>query len=76
MEEVVGVLFWLVRILIIEILFYGVFYWIGWAVCKVFTFGKYPNSLLSSNNKDKSTLVFLIGMAVSIAIFLTFIYWG
>ena len=76
MEEVVGLLFWFVRILIIDILFYTVFYWIGWAVCKVFTFGKYPLSLVSSNTKEKSTLVFLIGMAVSIAIFIAFIYWG
>ena len=76
MEEIVGLLLWFVRVLVIEILFYRVFYWIGWAVCKVFTFGKYPASLLSSNNREKSTLVFLIGLAVCIAVFVAFIYWG
>lgn len=76
MEEVVGLLFWFVRTLIIDILFYTVFYWIGWGVCKVFTFGKYPHSFVSSNHKEKRTLIFLVGMAVSIAIFIAFIYWG
>jgi phosphotransferase system glucose/maltose/N-acetylglucosamine-specific IIC component len=76
MEEAVGLLLWFVRTLIIEILFYTIFYWIGWAVCKVFTLGKYPQSMPSSNDKKKSTLVFLVGMAVSIIIFMAFIYWS
>jgi hypothetical protein len=59
MEEAVGLLFWFVRTLIIEILFYTIFYWIGWAVCKVFTFGKYPQSMPSSNDKKKVPLCFL-----------------
>lgn len=29
MDEIIGLLFWFVRILIIDIIFYAVFYWIG-----------------------------------------------
>ena len=61
-----------IRILVIEILFGTVFYWIGKAV----TFGRYPNSLKSLSAKNKETPVFIVGLAVCLAVFLSFIYWG
>ena len=65
-----------IRILVIEILFGAVFYWIGWSVCKAVTFGRYPNSLKSLSAKNKETPVFIVGLAVCLAVFLSFIYWG
>jgi len=65
-----------IRIFIIEILLGTVFYWIGWTVCKAFSFGKYPNFLQSSSGKNKETLVFIVGLAACLAVFLSFIFWG
>jgi ABC-type phosphate transport system permease subunit len=76
MEEIVGLLFIFLRVLILEILFWTVFYWIGWSVCKAVTFGKYPYSLVSSNKNNRNTLLPVIGGTLCLAIFMSFIYWG
>ena len=54
--------------------FWDYFYWVGWPVCKAVTFGRYPNSLASSNGKNKNAMVSLVGVTVSLGIFLCFIY--
>lgn len=76
MDEIFGVLIWFIRTLIIEFLFYTVFYWIGWGVCKFFTLGKYPKPLGLSENRNKGTYVMLVGIAFSLTVFMAFIYWG
>jgi hypothetical protein len=62
MEEIVGLLFTFLRILVIDVLFGMVFYWIGWPVCKIISFGRYPNSLESPKN---DTFVSLLGLTVA-----------
>jgi hypothetical protein len=76
MEVLVELLFTFIRILILEILIGVVFYWIGWGVCKVVTFGRYPNSSQPTHRKNRDTRVVVVGIAVSLAIFLMGIYWG
>lgn len=75
MEEIVGLLFTCLRILVVEILFRTVLYWMGWSVCKVVTLGKYPNSMKSVGSKNRDTLVSIVGVAVGIIIFMAFINW-
>ena len=74
MEVIVELLSTYVRIIVVEILFGTVFYWVGWPLCKVVTFGKYPNSLVSSNGKSRNAMVSLVGVTVSLGVFLCFIY--
>jgi hypothetical protein len=74
MEVIVELLSTYVRILVVEILFGTVFYWVGWPVCKAVTFGRYPNSLASSNGKNRNAMVSLVGVTASLGIFLCFIY--
>ena len=76
MEVILELLSTFVRVLVVEILFGTIFYWIGWGVCKAVTFGKYPDSLQPSNGEKKDTLVFIVGLLVCLGIFLCFIYWG
>jgi uncharacterized protein with PQ loop repeat len=76
MEVIVELSSTYVRILVVEILFGTVFYWVGWPVCKAITFGRYPNSLASSNGKNRYAIVSLMGVTVSLGIFLWFIYSG
>jgi hypothetical protein len=74
MEVIVELLSTHVRVLVVEILFGSVFYWVGWPVCKAITFGRYPNSLASSNGKNRDVMVSLVGVTVSLGVFLCFIY--
>jgi hypothetical protein len=74
MEVIVELLSTYVRILVVEILFLSVFYWVGWPVCKAITFGRYPNSLALSNGKNRDAMVSLVSVIVSLGIFLCFIY--
>jgi hypothetical protein len=73
MEIIAELLTIFFRILIVDILLGTVFYCIGWFVCKVTTFGRFPNSMAKSNNKNRNLLVSLIGVAASLAVFLLFI---
>jgi len=75
MEETFGLLLGFLRVVIVELLLYRVFYWIGWPACKLLSFGKYPSTQPNSNTRNRKTLVFLVGIAVSLAIFMTYIYW-
>jgi hypothetical protein len=75
MEIIAELLSTIVRFLVIEILFWTVFYWIGWSVCKIVTFGNYPDSLDKPNGKNRDVLVSFVGLAVSLATFISFIYW-
>jgi hypothetical protein len=74
MEVIIELLSTYVRVLVVEILFGTVFYWVGWPLCKVVTFGRYPNYLASSNGKNRNAMVSLVGVIVSLGIFLCFIY--
>lgn len=76
MELIVELLSMLVRIIVVEILFGIVFYWTGWLVCKVVTFGRYPKPMELSNGKNRDTRVFLVGFIVCLGSFLSFTYWG
>jgi hypothetical protein len=76
MEVLVELLFTFLRVLVIEFLVGTVFYWIGWTVCKVATLGSYPRSLQLTNHNKRDTRIFVVGFAVSLAIFLLCIYWG
>jgi cytochrome bd-type quinol oxidase subunit 1 len=75
MEIIAELLTTFFRVLIVDILLGTVFYCIGWFVCKVTTFGRFPHSIGKSNDKNRNLLVSLIGVATSLAVFLSFIYW-
>lgn len=76
MEVIVELLSSFGRVLVVDILFGTLFYWIGWSVCKIATFGNYPRPLESSNGNNRNIQLSLLGLAVCLASFLLFIYWG
>ena len=76
MEVIVELLSTFVRVLVVVILFGTVFYWIGWSVCKVITFGRYPRFLKPLRGNNMNTQVSLLGVVVFFSVFLSFIYWG
>ena len=75
MELIAELLTTFFRVLIVDILLGTVFYFIGWFVCKVATFGRYPHSIGKTNDKNRNLSVSLVGVATSLAVFLSFIYW-
>ena len=76
MEVIVGLLSTFLRMLIIDFLVYTVFYWVGWSVCKVLTFCRYPKKTDQLNSKNRNTLVLIVGVTVSLGLFISFLYWG
>lgn len=53
---------------IIEVLFVGIFYWPGWLILRLVTFGRYPPQQSQPHSREFVAMVafvaFLIGIAV------------
>lgn len=56
---------------VVEILFVGVFYWPGWLVLRILTFGRYPPNSVPHNKE----LVAVVGFATFLTV-LTIVYMG
>jgi hypothetical protein len=54
---------------IIDYVFHRVFYWSGWVVLKVITFGRYPPPQSQSHNRDFVAVFFLILLGIGATIF-------
>lgn len=65
-EEAVGGIFRFVATIVFEFIFYTACYYIGWPICKVVTFGKYPSSV--PGQKQSKWPVCLVGVLVVVAL--------
>ncbi|PLP97138.1 hypothetical protein [Cupriavidus pauculus] len=59
--EVIGWLF-------MELIFYGVFYAIGWVVLMAVTFGNYPGRWRGPDNLTDAELVALVGLIATVIV--------
>ena len=80
MDDLLGELakgiFRAVSYLVIEVLFHFVFYYIGWPICKIVTFGKYPNRSKSEfldKTDQQQTWCGFIGFLVVLFVILYFL---
>lgn len=51
LEAIAEFLFKTVGQFLLEVIFYGLFYWPGWLILRVLTFGKYPPNQSQPHNR-------------------------
>jgi len=71
MEVLVGAIGWIV----VELLFFGVFYGIGWAVINVVTLGKHPGPWRGAEGFVDAQLVALVGLLTTVGAVVLAVWW-
>jgi hypothetical protein len=71
MEVLVGAIGWIV----VELLFFGVFYGIGWAVINVVTLGKHPGPWRGAEGLVDAQLVALVGLLTTVGAVVLAVWW-
>jgi len=55
-----------------EVLFVGIFYWPGWVILRVFTWGHYPPPQSQSHNREFVALMAIVALLVGVTLHFQF----
>jgi len=69
LDAVVEVVARAVGHVLLEVVLVGVFYWPGWLICRMITFGRYPPSQDVGHNRELVAGVALVTLIVAVTIY-------
>ena len=69
LDAVAEFLFRTVGHFVLELVFYGLFYWPGWLILRVVTLGKYPPPQPQPHNRDFVSGIPLVVLVIGVTIY-------